>query len=162
MKIATGGCSKVGIILGSEWVRCHSQRVQGFSDYLAEKAPGITVASVVKNNDDDLESYAVTRELLREHPEIESMYLAAAGVSGACKAVKEAGLGGKLTIISHDSTAPISALVREGIITATISQQPFTQGYKPLEILLDKVGMDIAPSRDCFYTKIEIRIRENL
>ena len=160
MQLAAHGKSHVGIILGSEWVLCHSQRVAGFSDYLKEYAPDLHIVDIVKNNDDDLESYAVTRRLLAEHPEIDSLFLAAAGVTGACRAVTESNR--KLTIISHDVTRAISELVRKGIITATISQQPFTQGAKPLDLLFEKVGMDISPIQDCYYTKIEIKLRENL
>ena len=160
MKLAVHGKSHVGIILGSEWVLCHSQRVAGFSDFLAEYALDIQISAVAKNNDDDLESYAVTQRMLAEHPEIDSLFLAAAGVTGACKAVTESKR--KLTIISHDATPAISELVRQGVITASISQQPFTQGSKPLDILFEKVGMDISPSQDCYYTKIEIKLRENL
>ena len=162
MKLATGGSANVGIIIGSELVLCHSERVAGFTDNVKKFAPGIRIIDMVKNNDDDLESYAVTKELLKNHPEIDSLYLAAAGVNGACRAVSELGLAGKLTIISYDITKTTQKLIQKGEITATISQQAFTQGAKPLDILLEYVGMDIKPADDCFYTKIEIKIKENL
>lgn len=162
MKLATNGKANVGIIIGSEWVLCHSERVAGFTDNIKKYAPDIKIVDLVKNNDDDLESYAVTKALLEKHPEIDSLYLAAAGVNGACRAVSESGLSGKLTIISYDATETTYKLVQDGTITATITQQPFTQGAKPLDILLEYVGMEIKPINDCFYTKIEIKIKENL
>ena len=162
MNLAVGGKADVGIIIGSEWVLCHSERVAGFSDYIAINAPHIKVVGTATNNDDDLESYVVTKNLLAEHPEIDALFLAAAGVNGACRAVLEKGLAGKLKIISYDTTPLTKKLVQDGVITATISQQPFTQGAKPLDILLEHVGMDIPPVTEFFYTKIEIKIKENL
>lgn len=162
MKLATGGRANVGILTGSEWVLCHSERVAGFTDNVKKNAPDIKIIQIVKNNDDDLESYLVTKQLLEAHPEIDALFFAAAGVNGACRAVSELGLAGKLTIISYDTPNPTRKLVQDGIITVTIAQQPFTQGSKPLDILLEYVGMDIKPKKEYFYTKIEIKIKENL
>lgn len=162
MNLATAGRANVGIIIGSEWVLCHSERVAGFTDYLNKNATGIKIIGLKKNNDDDLESYLVTKQLLEQHPEIDSLFLASAGVMGACRAVSELGLAGKLTIVSYDTTRTTRKLIQDGVITATIAQQPFTQGAKPLDILLEYVGMEIPPAQDSFYTKIEIKIKENL
>ncbi|MCL2853562.1 MAG: hypothetical protein FWE20_11145 [Defluviitaleaceae bacterium] len=57
-----------------------------------------------------------------DYPKINVLYLAAAGVEGACKAVEEAGLAGKIKIISHDLTAVTRKLVQDGVIVATITQ----------------------------------------
>mgnify|MGYP000922278214 CR=1 FL=1 len=162
MNLVCGGQTNAGIILGSPWVLCHSERVAGFTDRIKKSYPGISIVNTVVNNDDDWESFAVTRKLLTQHPEINALYLAAAGVQGACRAVEDLGLRGKIKIISYDTTAPTCKLVREGAIVATIAQQPFTQGAKPLDILLDYLGMDVKPDKDCYYTKIEIKIKENI
>ena len=162
MVITTGGKANVGILTGSEWVLCHSERVAGFTGNIKNNAPDIKIIEIIKNNDDDLESYLVTKQLLKSHPEIDALFFAAAGVNGACRAVTELGLGNKLTIISYDTPHTTRKLVQDGIITATISQQPFTQGSKPLDILLEYVGMGIKPEKEYFYTKIEIKIKENL
>lgn len=162
MSLVCGGRANVGVIIGSPWVLCHSERVAGFTDNLAKNHHGIHIVDTVVNNDDDLESFSRTRKMLKAHPEIDALYLAAAGVQGACRAVVDLGLKGTIKIVSYDTTAPTRQLVREGAIVATIAQQPFTQGAKPLDILMDYLGMDIKPEQDCFYTKIEIKIKENI
>lgn len=162
MNLVTGGKANVGIIIGSPIVLCHAERVAGFRDHMAKYCPGIQITGEVINNDDDLESFAVTRQMLQTHPEIDALFLAAAGVNGACKAVEEMGLAHKLKIVSFDATPTTRKLVQDGIIAATIAQQPFTQGAKPLDILLDYLGMDIKPEKELYHTKIEIKIRENL
>ncbi|WRS27711.1 LacI family DNA-binding transcriptional regulator [Oscillospiraceae bacterium MB08-C2-2] len=154
--------AKVGIVIGSPWVLCHSERVAGFTDHIKRYYPHIQVVDTVINNDDDLDSLSVTRKLLKAYPEIDSLYLAAAGVQGACRAVKDMNLLGKLNIISYDTTAPTRQLVEEGAIIATIAQSPFTQGSKPLDILMDYVGMGIRPEKEFYYTRLEIKIKENI
>ncbi len=162
MGLITGGSANVGIVIGSPLVLCHSERVAGFTDHVKKNLPGIKILDTRKNNDDDLESYAVTRRLIKDYPQMDALFLAAAGVKGACRAVSEAQLAGKLKIISYDTTPSTRHLIRDGVIDATIAQQPFTQGAKPLEILLECLGMDAPPQQDCYYTKIEIKIKENL
>lgn len=162
MNLVCGGSANVGIIIGSPWVLCHSERVAGFKERIEEVYPGIRIVGTEINNDDDLDSYAVTRYLLEKHSDIDALFLAAAGVVGACRAVDDLGKTGQLQIISYDTTPTTCELVHQGAIIATIAQQPFTQGAKPLDILLDYLGMDLRPDKEFFYTKIEIKIRENL
>ncbi len=162
MHLVCGGVARVGIIIGSPWVLCHSERVVGFTNRIKEAYPGLTIVAEAVNNDDDFDSFTVTQDMLRKHPEIDALYLAAAGWQGTCKAVEELGLRGKIKVISYDTPVPTRELVKQGAIVATIAQQPFTQGAKPLDILLDYLGMDVKPEKECFYTKVEIMIRENL
>ena len=120
------------------------------------------IVATVENHDDDFESFAVTKALFAAHPEIDALFLAAAGVYGACRAVEDLHLAKKLKIISFDCVPSTQKLLREGVITATIAQQPIKQGSKPLDILFDYLGMDIKPEIEHYYTNIEIKIRENL
>lgn len=162
MSLITGGSANIGIIIGSPLVLCHSERVAGFTEYIEKHFPGLRVVGKAVNNDDDFESFSVTKELLQKRPETDALFLAAAGVNGACRAVKDLGLGGKLTIVSFDTTRTTASLLREGIISATIAQQPVIQGARPLDILLDYAGMGIEPDKEFYYTDIEIKIKENL
>ena len=161
MNMVTGGKARVGIILGHYWVDCHTGRAAGFKRYVTKHYPRIKVIETIYNNDDDKKSYEVTRAMLKKHRRINALYLAAAGVAGACRAVRDMGLTGKIRIISNDATEPIRKLVKDGVIAATITQEPFMQGAKPLDILWDYVGMGKHPAGEHFLTKIEIKIKEN-
>ena len=152
----------VGVVLGSPLILCHSERVSGFSDHLNKCFPGMNIVDTVLNNDNEIESYVVVSKLLEEHPEINALYLASAGVEGACRAILEAGKSGLIKIVSHDITPAICSLIEAGVISATIDQQPFLQGKLPLDILLDIVGMGNTISKEFYYIKNEIKIRENI
>lgn len=162
MRLVTGGQANVGIITGSRDVLCHTERVTAFTQSLAKHCPNVKIVATVENHDDDFESFAVTKALFAAHPEIDALFLAAAGVYGACRAVEDLHLAKKLKIISFDCVPSTQKLLREGVITATIAQQPIKQGSKPLDILFDYLGMDIKPEIEHYYTNIEIKIRENL
>lgn len=162
MNLVTGGVANVGIVLGNRLVECHTKRAVGFQQRVQAAYPGICVAGEAINNDDDIESFSAVRKLLQSNPEIDALFLTGAGVVGACRAVEDMGLQGKIKVISNDLPPTTRELVEKGAIVATITQEPFTQGAKPLDILLDYVGMAVQPEREHFYTKIEIKIRENI
>ncbi len=160
MNQACGGKAKVGIITGSHLVLCHSERVAGFSRRIALAYPGLAITGIEANNDDNIESYIVTKRLLEAHPETDALYLVAAGVTGACRAAAESGR--RLKIIGNDVTSESRPLIESGEIAAIITQEPFVQGAKPLDLLLYYVGMDIKPDREFYYTELGIVINENL
>lgn len=154
--------AKVGIITGSPLVLCHSERVAGFMRRVEEEYNGIEVVATAVNYDDDIESYIVTQRLLKAHAEVDALFLAAAGVVGACRAVRDLGLQGKIKVISYDMTAAECELIKSGAIAVTITQEPYVQGAKPLDILLDYVGIGIKPDKEICHTALGIKIKENL
>jgi len=162
MNLVTGGEANVGIIIGHPWVECHTERAAGFTEQVTACYPGIRIVGTVVNNDDDQESFTVVQSLLQANPEINALFLASAGVVGACRGVKELGLLGKVKIISYDLPPSTQELIERDVISATITQQPMTQGSKPLDILLDYIGMGVEPEMEWFYTTIGIKIKENL
>lgn len=162
MSLITGGAATVGVVTGSRDVLCHSERIAGFTARAAELYPGIAVAATAENHDDDFMSFEVTKTMLRDFPYIDALYLTAGGVYGACRAVSDLGLAGKLRIISFDTVPTTRALVLDGTIAATIDQQPHMQGSLPLDILFGLLGMEQPPQRELLYTDVVVRIAENI
>lgn len=161
MNIICSGAANVGVVVGSLSILCHSERISGFKSRCMQNYPNLQVIDIVINRDDDIESYRVTTELLKTHPEINALYLVSAGVVGACRAVTDLTPKRDIRIISHDVSPSTCSLLKDGIIQATITQDPFFQGKKPLDILLDYLGMGTEPERECFFTKNDILICEN-
>ena len=162
MNMICSGKAKIAIVTGSPLVLCHSERVAGFMKRVNEEYVGLKIIGTEINHDDDIESYIVTKRLLESHPEANAMFLAAAGVSGACRAVSDLGLNGRIKVVSYDTTEPEKDLLRSGAILATITQEPFVQGAKPLDILLDYTGMGINPDTEIYHTALGITIKENI
>ena len=153
----------VGIITGSSHVLCHTERIAGFLETLHTHYPQIhVIEEIIENHDDDTESREKVHKFLTDHPEINALYFAAAGVSGGCQAVCSLGLSEKIKIFTYDNVNSTIDLIKQGIITATICQQPFLQGYRPLELIARYLLEGIAPETELQYVDIDIRIRENI
>ena len=82
--------------------------------------------------------------------------------TGGCQAVCSLGLSEKIKIFTYDNVNSTIDLIKQGIITATICQQPFLQGYRPLELIARYLLEGIAPETELQYVDIDIRIRENI
>jgi len=162
MNLMCAGTANVGVIMGSPLVLCHSERVTGFTNRIKEEYTGIKIIATDVNYDDDIQSYVVTKRLLKKYKNINALFLAAAGVVGACRAVEELGYKDKLKIICYDATAATRELIKSGSISAAITQGPFEQGAKPLDILLNHVGIGQKPDQEYYFTELSIKIKENL
>lgn len=158
--LSTSGDISLGIITGSDNVLCHTERIRGLQSTLAESYPRIRVNDILENHDDEIESYTVTKQLLDEHPEIGALFFTAAGIYGGCKAVAESGLHPR--IITFDEVPTTLELIEKGTVLATISQQPYKQGYHSLDILFEYLTSGIFPEDELQYVEHSIIIRENL
>ncbi len=161
MRLLTQGETHVGIVTGSSQVLCHTGRIQGFCDTVQARYPHIRIVETIENSDDEFESYDKTLDLLSRHPEIDALYFTAGGVYGGCRAV----LAAKRTdirILAYDQTPNTRSLIEQDVIAATICQQPFLQGSRPLQLLFDYLTTGQKPEQEYYYTAVDIRIRENL
>lgn len=161
MRLMTSGQVYTGIISGSMNVLCHTERIAGFRDTIKD-CDNIHISATITNQDDDFESYEMTSRLLKSHPEINALYFTAGGVYGGCRAVIASGRQYDIKIFSYDMVATTKELIKKGLIAATICQQPFLQGSKPLDILFTHLTTGESPQSEYNYVDIDIRIKENL
>lgn len=150
----------LGVITGSDHVLCHTERIRGLQRTLSDTYPNIHVNCILENHDDEIESYTVTKQLLAEHPDTDALFFTAAGIYGGCKAISESGL--RPRIITFDEVPTTLELIKKGTVLATISQQPYRQGYRSLDILSEYLTSGILPENELQYVDHSIIIRENL
>lgn len=151
--------AKVGIVTGSVKMLGHNQRIHGFNQVVKAQYPNIKVLDIVEDNDDNLQAFQEVQAMLRRFPEINALYFTAAGVRGALEAVQVMGLARKLNIITFDETPFIVEKLKEGTISATIGQQPFTQGYRAIRVLFEYLVQGRLPESAQIYTENEIKIK---
>ncbi|HJA92802.1 MAG TPA: LacI family DNA-binding transcriptional regulator [Candidatus Eisenbergiella merdipullorum] len=152
---------RAGIITGSSRVLCHTDRIAGFRDRIRSHYPDIRILDMKENSDDEVESYANTLAMLKVHPDLNALYFAAGGVYGGCRAVLASGRT-DITIISCDKVPTTREMLLNGVINATICQQPAVQGSLPLELLFTYLATGEKPAHEHNHTIIDIRIRENV
>lgn len=160
--IRAGKPTKVGIITGSHQVLGHEERVEGFKEVVAESFPNIDVVFEAESQDDNYRGYQITKQMLKEHPEINAVFFTTGTNYGGCQALEEAGPADKYTVIGFDALDETIEMLGKGIIDATICQEPKIQGYRSLKTLIDKVVLNKDPEQELDYTQIIIKIKESI
>ncbi len=160
LALMTSGDVSLGIVTGSSNVLCHSERIRGLRHILESSYPRIQVVHILENHDDEFESYALTRQLLDDFPELDAIFFAAGGVHGGCRAIQESGLQPK--VITFDEVPTTVDMLKKDVISATISQQPFRQGARSLDILFEYLTSGMVPEREENFVEHSIKIKENI
>ena len=65
-------------------------------------------------------------------------------------------------MITNDVVDSMKKMMKEGMIAATISQEPDVQGALPLELMFRYLAFDEAPVKKQCYTNLNIHILQNL
>lgn len=159
--IADGRPLRVLVMTGSVQILGHNQRISGFCRLIREEYPQIKVLDIMENQDDDNLAYERVAAALENYPDLDVLYLTAAGVAGACRALEDKAGSRSIKVICFDQTRSTQPFLRSGLITATIGQEPFQQGYLPVKILFDYL-LDGTKPQPLVLTRNEIIIREHL
>lgn len=156
-----GEQAKVGIVMGSRQVLGHRERLEGF-EHRMKSLPGFSIADVIENGDDEICSYERTKNLLDDHPDISAMFLLAAGVYGACRAIMQLPEGERPVTIAFDSVPSTVEMMRQGIVKAILYQHPVRQGRMAINLAFEYLVNGRMPDKKNYIMKNEIRLLENL
>ncbi len=160
--LLSGGKANLGIATGSIKILGHNQRVFGFNEIRKKRYKGLTITDIVETDDDDEQGYEQAMKMLKQHPQINALYIVAAGATGVCRAVQELNREEGMLIVACDSTPAIVRLMKDGTIKAAICQQPYKQGYDSIKAAVDYLIHGIRPLKEKLIDKNEIKILENL
>jgi methyl-accepting chemotaxis protein len=128
-----GSQGKVAILLHSFKRSGHILRRKGFISILTSKFPLIEIMETLEEYEDKEKTYNLTKELITKYPDLKGIYITEGSTPwAAAKAVKDAGKEGKIRIVTHDITKETVQYLKLGIISATLSQNPYIQGYNPV------------------------------
>ena len=126
-----GGKGKVAISFFPGPVHIAS-RVQGFKDALKANAPDITTVDINDGSKAETAEAAITAAL-QANPDVTGIFCAHGNPGiGAAAAVRATNMGGKVTLLTFDYSAPIIELMEKGEIKGTVGQKPYMMGYTGL------------------------------
>ena len=94
------------------------------------------------------------KKLLKDYPDVNALFISSGGISGICKAIKEANKVGKITVIASGRNPVIEALIKEGVVTATISQNPVEQGKMAVLTAFNMMTTNKKPDFDKHFVDI--------
>lgn len=120
--------SKIAVVCHVKGVSTALEREQGFREGLGEKAKNIV--EVVYCDSMYEKSYRLTNELLEKYPDLELI----AGLNeyssvGAARAIRDAGLEGRVKVVGIDSSLEAVELMEQGVFQCLVLQKAFKMGY---------------------------------
>jgi len=124
------------------------ERIAGYRDALSNY-PGIEIVQIADTQSDSVVAAQAAAALLQKFPDLAGIAcVEAAGGAGAATAVKEAGLVGKVKIISMDRGNDVVAAIEDGTITASVAQQTALMPYYATQILYNLANSKVAITTD--------------
>lgn len=161
--LCVGGQGKVGILTHRDSDNpSYIRRTEGYITELVTRCPGIYLLDEGAPTVFWDGYYDDVRYLIRAHPELQALYIVNLGDYSVCRVAHEAAEGRHLSIITNDLVPTQKEMLREGIISATLGQQPEVQGGQPLQLLYEYLMFGVRPTQDRYYTDLNIYISQNV
>ena len=142
----TDGKGKIGILQGQLGTTPELDRDKGFNEALS-KFPGLQVIAKQPSKAwmQD-EGFAIAQDMLQRHPDITVFFGRADALAlGAAQAVKVGNLDHKVIVVGFDGDVSGLKAVRDGILTATMTQQTQGMGRLALQSALDLIAGKTLP-----------------
>lgn len=147
------------LIVGVDWLHYSSEdRIRGFADRLRDC---MEVSDVMYGKGSHELAYRLTRDKLRELPDLTGVFVSGAGLSGAAQAVEDTDLTGKVKVVGYDLTESNTRFLEKGTVQFLIDQGPYAQGYRSVQLLTDAVFQDKPVETELYDTGILIRCPYN-
>lgn len=140
----------------------YKDRMAGFLEEARCSYPRIEVVGEYLLPRDIFDCYEIVQEAIRQQPDMDAAYFVNPGNYAACRAIKKVVKGRRFKIITNDLTTESAALLKEGIITATISQDLQSQGKLSLQILFEFLVLGRKPRQKQHYTELKVVIPQSV
>ncbi|NTT88017.1 LacI family DNA-binding transcriptional regulator [Tabrizicola fusiformis] len=108
---------KIGILVGTHRYRCHELNEAGFRSYFREHVQDFALLEAVSTFEADGIAREVTERLLREHEDLQGIYVSGGGMAGVLGAVRDAGKSEQVVIVGYD----LSDVTRTGLLDGSIN-----------------------------------------
>jgi LacI family transcriptional regulator, galactose operon repressor len=130
------GAGKVAVVTGDLAIMDHAEKYNSFRASVNDFAPAVQVMEPVQNHEDETEAYETCRTLLREHPDLNGLYISTANSSPVLQALRDVGrLNDHMTVITTDLFPALIPHIESGAVVATLYQRPKSQGQLALRML---------------------------
>ncbi len=149
------GC-RVAIVLGSKQNASNQKRVEGFLSVLDTKK--FDIVGTIENSDSDTKSHMMCKEMIEKN-DIDLIYFCAGGQMGGLRAVDESKRD--IKAITVDLNSFTKQYLDHDKIIATITQDPYEQGYKSIKALANFCLFRLYPERDKLHTESRVLLKHS-
>lgn len=154
------GNEPVAIVTGNRDLVVHKETINGFKQYAQEK--GMSVAGIYEHRDDKQIAYHLASKMLQERPDIKGIYFGSANSVSFCEKLIELGYGKKICIVASDTLPMILDFLKQGIINATIFQNPFLQGKTLIKNIYEIITENDESKKGIHYLDPEVVLASNI
>ncbi len=159
----TGGKGSIAILVSSLSSVNHVLRRKGVLNTLAERYPQVKEVETAETNEDPEQTYAMTVDILRRHPDVKIIYVSEGSTPQfAAQAIVDQKRQDTTKVVTHDLTPEIKTYIEKGVIAATLSQDPFAQGYDPIVHIYNHIVCGWEPVAPRLLTKLQSIDTKNL
>jgi len=124
----------VALLTSSRMSEVNSQYLDGFFDFAGNDR--FTGIKVYEHYDESPKVIRETERMLAENPELKGIYMTTASSTEACLHIRKLGLK-DYNIITTDLLTDTPDILRDGIASAVIFQDPYRQGKSAIKSLYD-------------------------
>lgn len=163
MALCTEEKGKIGIAtIMDDYSPSFYERIESFKNEMTVKYPKMQIINNNTNYIFQENDYSPILNLIKQNPDIDAFYIVNPGDCTICEKVKTVSNRKTVRIITNDLLNEQRIMIKNGIIDATIGQQPEIQGSLPLQILYDYIVLGKTIEKDKIYTDLSIYISQNL
>lgn len=158
--IALGGKGKVAFVTGqlTSWV--HRTNEEGFRQEIKEQ--GVEYVGIYEHNDNPEKAFHLAETLMKEHPDLDGVYLGTANSVTFCERLGELGYLGKIKIVASDLFPKMIEFLKQGTVMATIFQNPFMQGRLAVRYLFEYLTGQRLITKDEILIEPQLILKSNL
>ncbi len=134
----------------------------GFENIIKSEHPEIEIAGYVVGYDDPVIIEREMHSLLKSGNWPNGIFITGGGVAVVGKLLKEYDKEHKIKVVCFERYPEIIKLIQEGIVNFTIDSNMRSQGYLPVEILINYLVYRKKPAASEIYTNSEIVVKGSL
>ncbi|MFG6428949.1 LacI family DNA-binding transcriptional regulator [Roseateles sp. LYH14W] len=157
----TGRSGPVGVVMGSQALRDHADRLQGFRELMAAEHPRLALLPPLQCQDRPESARPLVAQLLAERPDLAGLYSIGAGNDGIHAALLDGGGAGRVAWVCHELTPHTRAALLDGTASAVIGQSAAQEAQLACRLALARLTRQRCPA-DATPLRIEIYLKDNL
>jgi len=135
-----GGSYQVAVGLTSATATTNVARLDGFSKAVAKKYPGIKIVDKAYSQSQPAVANTNVNNWLTKYPKLNGIFaIDGTNADGASAAIQAKGLSGKVALVGYDAYAKNVALIKSGVITALVAQDPAAEAKLAIKTLVEYI-----------------------
>ncbi len=144
---ADGKTYEVVVGLTSATATTNVARLEGFKKAVADKYPGIQIKDVAYSASNPQTAASNVQNWLTKYPNLSGIFaIDGTNASGAAAALQAKNLTGKIALVGYDAYPANVALIKSGVFTALIAQDPAAEARLAIKTLVAYIKNGTKPA----------------